>query len=518
LDGSLLPILFPQNNIGLNIAADTGSVRGLVINRFTSAGMFLNGDNNIVQGNFVGTDVTGTLDRGNGAGVTIIAGSGNLVGGTTASERNLISGNTIGLNLDGTLNVIQGNYIGTDISGTLALGGIIGIAVSQENANNNMIGGISAGAGNLIAFNQVGIGLEQTVGDPFGDFSTGVGILGNRIHSNEGPIPAAQWLGIDLGPSSQQGVTPNDPGDADVGPNNLQNFPVLTGVVRSVGNTTISGTLNSIANQTYRLEFFSNSACDPSGHGEGETFLGAATTTTNGSGNATFTVNLPILIPPIAYVTSTATDPGNNTSEFSACLQASGVSADVSVNQTDAPDPVVVANNVVYTVIVANNGPEPATGIIVTDTLPANTSFISATPVQGSCLQNAGIVTCNLGALNPATSTSVTVIVQPTMPAAIVNQVTVSANEADLNASNNTSSINTSVVPPPVTATPSATPTQLPAPPAFTPLPTLIPSDVPPATDVPPPSETPTPTNTAFLLPSATATNTPLPPPPPLNP
>ena len=79
------------------------------------------------------------------------------------------------------------------------------------------------------------------------------------------------------------GVTTNDGGDGDSGANDLQNFPVLTSATS--GTTTIEGTFNSAPNTEFRLEFFSNSACDPSSHGEGETFIGYTTVVTDGSGD-----------------------------------------------------------------------------------------------------------------------------------------------------------------------------------------------------------------------------------------
>ena len=69
-------------------------------------------------------------------------------------------------------------------------------------------------------------------------------------------------------------MTPNDAGDADSGPNELQNFPVLTAATP----TSAQGTLNGAANPTFRIEFFASAAADPSGYGEGATFLGAAET------------------------------------------------------------------------------------------------------------------------------------------------------------------------------------------------------------------------------------------------
>ncbi|MBA2557342.1 MAG: hypothetical protein H0V12_08390, partial [Chloroflexi bacterium] len=112
------------------------------------------------------------------------------------------------------------------------------------------------------------------------------------------------------------GVTPNDPGDFDTGPNDLQNFPVLD----EANGTTIAGTLNSEPATTYRLEFFSNEACDGSEHGEGQTYLTSTDVTTNADGNASFTATAPVVLD--GFITATATDPDGNTSEFSRCLEA----------------------------------------------------------------------------------------------------------------------------------------------------------------------------------------------------
>ena len=123
-------------------------------------------------------------------------------------------------------------------------------------------------------------------------------------------------LGIDLG---NDGPTLNDTGDTDIGANNLQNFPVITSAVSGGGTTTVQGPLNSKPLTEFRLEFFSNTACDPSGHGEGETFIGFTDVTTDGSGNASFMVTFPIAVPAGQLITATATDPNGNTSEFSEC-------------------------------------------------------------------------------------------------------------------------------------------------------------------------------------------------------
>jgi hypothetical protein len=256
-----------------------------------------------VQGNFIGTDVTGTQALGNLDGVLLSANGNNTVGGTAPGSRNIISGN----NRDGVLmegpetdSVVQGNFIGTDVTGANALGNASdGVVITG--AVNSSIGGTVAGEGNVIAHNgAVGVELDGGMNNA---------ILGNSIFDNAG-------LGIDLG---GDGVTPNDDCDTDTGPNNLQNYPVLTSITNTSGNVNIVGTLNSTANTTFRLEFFGNDAVDPSFFGEGQVFLGFANVTTDASCNADFDVNFPPA-PGAPHITVTATDPMGNTSEFSAAI------------------------------------------------------------------------------------------------------------------------------------------------------------------------------------------------------
>jgi uncharacterized repeat protein (TIGR01451 family) len=127
-----------------------------------------------IQGNLIGTDATGTVALGNGDGV-FIGGSGAVVGGTASAARNIISGNGRGMFLsDGDSVVVQGNFIGTDISGTTALSNDVGISLTSSFSNT--IGGTSSGAGNIIAFNaSFGIG----VGDDIGNSILGNSIFSN---------------------------------------------------------------------------------------------------------------------------------------------------------------------------------------------------------------------------------------------------------------------------------------------------------------------------------------------------
>ncbi len=121
-------------------------------------------------------------------------------------------------------------------------------------------------------------------------------------------------LGIDL---AGDGVTLNDTGDPDSGPNLRQNFPVLTGFTVNGSQLSVRGTFNGAANQKFTLDFYRNLEVDLSGFGEGETYLGTTTVTTNAFGDATFTATLPAADTSLRWVTATATDAAGNTSEFS---------------------------------------------------------------------------------------------------------------------------------------------------------------------------------------------------------
>ena len=135
-----------------------------------------------------------------------------------------------------------------------------------------------AGQGNTITLNSAaGVGVN----DPT---STENSIRGNSIHSNGA-------LGIDL---NGDGVTPNDAGDSDTGPNGLQNFPVLTSITFNAAafQTTVSGTLNSVPLSTFDLDWYSNGTADPAGFGEGETYEGTSTFTTDSLGNAAVSIVL----------------------------------------------------------------------------------------------------------------------------------------------------------------------------------------------------------------------------------
>ena len=255
-------------------------------------------NNNFIQGNYIGTDVTGTQELANsGDGILIENCANSLVGGAAPGTGNTISGNDgSGVRIVGGLaveNVVQGNYIGTDATGALALGnGDHGVAI--DGGSRNIVD-----AGNLIALN-LGDGVAVSSG---ADNS----IFGNAIFANGG-------LGIDL---TDDGVTTNDAGDTDAGANDLQNFPVIS-LTQMGASTRVAGSLDSLSDTTFTLDFYANSEVDPSGFGEGERWLGSINVTTDAGGDATFDQVLPAATAAGELVVATATDPDGNTSEFSA--------------------------------------------------------------------------------------------------------------------------------------------------------------------------------------------------------
>jgi uncharacterized repeat protein (TIGR01451 family) len=119
---------------------------------------------------------------------------------------------------------------------------------------------------------------------------------------------------------------------------------------------------------------------------------------------------------------------------------------DLSITKTDSPDPVQVGNNLTYSITVNNNGPEAATGVQVTDTLPAGVDLVSATPDQGSC-DGTTTVTCNLGTIANNGNAHVTIVVKPTAAGPLSNTATVASATSDANQSNNSSTATTTVNP-----------------------------------------------------------------------
>jgi hypothetical protein len=248
--------------------------------------------NNFVQGNFIGLNAAGSAAVGNGySGVNIGNGcQSNTVGGGIAA-RNIISGNSnSGIIIEDTntaANVIQGNTVGLDVTGTLAVPNQYDGVDVWNTASFNQIGGTTLGTANLIASNgSYGVEIDD-VG------TTNNFVLGNSIYGN-----AYEGIALFSGDDSLPA-------------------PSLTTAVLGT-NTTVTGSLASSSNATFRIEFFAS----PVGtvNMQGETFLGAINATTVNGGTVNFTAGLGSTVPEGAFITATATDPNGNTSPFSSSV------------------------------------------------------------------------------------------------------------------------------------------------------------------------------------------------------
>ncbi len=429
---------------GLDLVCHDGStVRGLAINGFGGNGIgIFGGGHHTITGDFIGTDVSGFCDMGNGvAGIFVADSNSNTIGGTSAASHNLISGNDFqGIHMEGSYsNKIQGNLIGTTVTGDTALANgsavYYGDGIRIEGGGNNVIGGTNAAVrnvlsgnfddgidirdgscdntvqGNYIGTNAQGTGnvgngadgvylqdaVENLVGGLVSGDANTIGnngyngvflygdshnnnIAGNFIGTNRGGVlhlgngtvasfadgifmaqfgtPQGPWdntiarnviafnadsgISMDVTTSANEfgdtftqnaifgntsdaggaaidfasdGMTPNDLGDPDTGPNGLQNFPVLSPTTASQGqNRIVTGTLDSTPNTKFRIEFFASAA-----PGEGAVFLGSVNVTTGAGGlSPTFQFRFHA-VAGFSSITSTATNlTTGDTSEFSA--------------------------------------------------------------------------------------------------------------------------------------------------------------------------------------------------------
>lgn len=278
------------------------------------SGLYLNGagaTGNWVRGNLIGTDATGTNAMANAVGGIIVSGAGtNLFGGSEPGAGNVISGNlkvAVSIGDPGANgNVLIGNLIGTMPDGTTPLGNQWHGIEFLNTASGNVVGGIAPGEGNRIAYATSPAGYD---GVRIRDGCSNNVVRGNAIFDNPG-------LAIDLG---VDGATLNDAGDADAGANALQNFPVLSSASGRF-LTTIAGSLNSRPNSACTIDFYGNTAADPTGYGEGQRYLGSINVMTGGDGNATFTTTLTNAVNVGSFISATATDAAKNTSEFSAVV------------------------------------------------------------------------------------------------------------------------------------------------------------------------------------------------------
>jgi hypothetical protein len=548
---SLQGVVVMLNASNTAIGGSSAAFRNVISGNLQDGVLVTSGGNlTTIRGNLIGTNAAGTAAVGNGqSGITLTA-PNNTVGGTTAGERNVISGNSYGVIIrttPATNNTVAGNYIGLNLAGTAAVpNSLFGVFVTTS-ATNNTIGGSASGAGNVIAGNSfqgvylsgTGVSNNQVLGNLIGtapdgttsfpNLRAGVDIdggatnnqiggtaagAGNTIAFNGGPfaqggvriadtgttgnairgnsIFSNNGLGIDLNSDS---VTANDLGDVDTGPNLLQNFPVITQALP--GATSIQGTLHSTASMTFTIDVYSSASCDPSGFGEGKTFIGSGPTTTDASSNASFVITTASLVNG-QVVTATATDPSGNTSEFSACVMVvtpNTSTRTVTPTSTFTRTPTPTSTNT-STVTPTNTPPATPTQTPTTTPTPSQTPTPTSTNTPTVTPTNAPTATFTVTPTSTHTPTNTpTPTVTPTQTSTLTSTVTPTST---LTA--------TFTVTPTSTNTPTVTPTQTPTnTPTVTPTYTPSPS----STVTPSPTRTATSTNTPTITPMGTSTQTP---------
>jgi hypothetical protein len=277
----------------------------------------------VVNGNYIGTNANGSKPVPNTTGIYYTGETPNIViGGTAPGAGNVISGNTTAIKfgtffrtnfpyphtvfVSGNRARIQGNFIGTAADGVSPLSNKFSIEIAY--GNDNVIGGVEKGAGNVIAFNSSGINLSfsysfcASCGSDAPPPSEGNQIIGNSIYANAG-------LAVDLG---TDGPTGNDANDPDSGPNAFQNAPVITSTQIANGSATINTTFNSTPNTQFAFQFFSESLdlVRPV-----QTYLGSVGVSTDANGNAQVVAVFPVSDTNLSF-NATATSAANNTSEF----------------------------------------------------------------------------------------------------------------------------------------------------------------------------------------------------------
>jgi hypothetical protein len=321
LDGSALA----ENTPVLQIDADDSEVRGLAIQDIPPGGSGIlvgaSATGVKLDGNFIGTDVTGNAARSLGNGVTILGSA--TIGGSAPAERNVISGNSgAGIRIQGHDSIAYNNVIGPAAFDDQDLGNRVGIEISAG-ATGNVIGGIVDGEGNRIS------GSSE-----HGVLMTGDSTLSNPVAGND--IRSSGGLAIDLG---GDGPTRNDDGDADVGPNRLQNFPELAGARFNGQFLRIDGTLTSQPGD-YRLDFYISAEQGFAGYGEGSyvgstavvVMDGATTGRFGGSIDVGFEASIEFFVSVVAVLNTTG-----DTSEYSRPVRAAlGGDAIVVTNTNDA--------------------------------------------------------------------------------------------------------------------------------------------------------------------------------------
>ena len=416
------------NVTGLIVRARS-TVRGLVINRFTGSGLILQGGSgSTVAGNYIGVGLDGETSLGNGVnGVGVVDSRNNVVGGLDARDRNVVSGNgssgiviasALGQVLNGG-NTIVGNLIGTDATGMFDVGNqFSGVTL---NTAGNLIGGLVPGAGNVIAFNRVsGVGVYN--------FSSGPAIneliQANLIYSN-----GSRAIDLSFGA-----------GDPVSGAQ-------LTSAYLAGAGTVLEGRFRGAPDSQFSLQVFANPAQAQPFLEEGRTLVGTVTVETDDFGLAEFQVPLPAVAAG-RYLSATATNLAlSSTSEFfGSVLVTTTARADVGVTTTAFPDPVFAGGSLTYTITAFNSGPSLATGVVVSDLLPAGVAIDSIDAPDGKVDRSGGGVSVAYDRLPTGTPRTIRIVVIPATTGTLTNTVSIRADQTDVDPDDDEATLETTVL------------------------------------------------------------------------
>ena len=349
LDGSNAG--FREDGLVFDNGSDGSTIQGLVIGNFEEDGIRLNSDGNKVRCNHIGVGADGVSPMGNGVTGIFLAGEGNVVGGPNAhAARNVISDNGRPLQIYGAANTVVNNFIGTSADGMSALGNDSGIIIAlpdntiggPDPLDRNIISGsggyaiyVSQADNNVIQGNLIGLARDGMTPIPNG--GNGITVFGhatdnliggieagagNKIAYNEGDgisvsangslLPERNAIrGNDIFENEDLGIAMDDDS------NNGQDYPQL---VEATAEMKILGMLTGAPNTMYDLDLFRSATCDASGYGEGQQFLGTFGVTADGVGQVAIDLDLVGLVTYGDVITATATDPDGNSSAFSNCV------------------------------------------------------------------------------------------------------------------------------------------------------------------------------------------------------
>ena len=320
--------------------------------------------NVVIRGNDIHDNTNNGIEIGGASNLNIS--SNNIYNNSTANHTANIyitGASILGFNTDGV--AFSGNKIGLAPDGSIANNNPLAGIYIPGDATNVIIGGPNSGNGNEIAGHGNG-GVIAMSGDlqaiPAFVQANKISILSNSIHDNNS---VNSGLGIDLVTGVELGMPDgifnsynnlgpdtNDSGDADTGPNNYINFPVINSVDQNNLNLSVNFNLDALDSPTnqYRVEFFANDSADPSGYGEGQTYLGYATVSPGNNQIANITLpagtNLTgkVLSATTTAIDNTTTSGFGSTSEFSLASNIT-VSSLPTNNNTDNSNTNNSSNN-----------------------------------------------------------------------------------------------------------------------------------------------------------------------------